>query len=71
MNFQLLNAKIVSLGITKTALAKKLGLSKNGLYLKLNGTNDFTRGEVEILCDVLQIDDLEEKEAIFFAPNVD
>ncbi|NLM14883.1 MAG: hypothetical protein GX218_03390 [Clostridiaceae bacterium] len=66
MDLDRLNVLIVETGITKVALAKHLGITPQGLYLKLKGTNDFTRREVSILCDVLRITDLKEKEAIFF-----
>lgn len=67
MDLQRLNKIIEDSGITKVALAKKLRLSPQGLYFKLNGKNDFTREEVGILCDVLRITDLAQKEAIFFS----
>lgn len=71
MDLNKLNEIIKDSGITKVALAKKLNLSHQGLYSKLNGDSDFTRGEVEKLCHVLHIDDLELKESVFFNSKVD
>lgn len=71
MDLDRLNTLILESGVTKTHIAKALGLSLQGLYNKLKGENDFTRGEVVILCDVLHIEDVHEKEAIFFAKKVD
>lgn len=66
MNLTALNRKIEASGLTKTHIAKQMGLSLQGLLNKLNGKTDFTRKEVNVLCEVLNITDLEEKESIFF-----
>lgn len=66
MNLTALNRKIEASGLTKTHIAKQMGLSLQGLLNKLNGKTDFTRKEVNVLCQILDITDLEEKESIFF-----
>lgn len=67
MDLEALNEKIDESGKSKVYLAKKLGITTQGFYNKLNGKNDFTRKEVEILCDELPIETLREKENIFFS----
>lgn len=71
MNLKALNDKIEASGLKKVYIAKQLNLSLQGLLNKLSGKFDFTREEVNILCDVLDITDLEEKEHIFFTQQVD
>lgn len=68
---KLLDQLIEESGKTKTFLAKQCHLSSQGFYLKRMGINQFTSGEITILCRELNIDDLELKEAVFFAPEVD
>jgi len=68
---KLLKEKIRASGYKLNFLAEKMGLSRQGLYLKINNTNEFTTGEVETLCELLGIDSLEERSAIFFAKAVD
>lgn len=67
MDHALLNRKIEESGITKVYLAKKLGITPQGLYNKLSGIYDWRRSEVETLCEVLHIDDADERSRIFFA----
>lgn len=71
MNLKALNDKIEASGLKKIYIAKRLNLSLQGLLNKLSGKTDFTREEVTILCDVLNIIDLEEKEYIFFTKEVE
>lgn len=71
MNFEELERLIRESGKTKTFIAAKLGISQQALYNKLNGKSDFTRNEVEILCNELHISSLEQKENVFFNNNVD
>ena len=67
----LLKAKIKGSGLKIAYIAEQMGLSRYGLYLKINGENEFTVGEVQCLCNLLRIDSLEEREDIFFAQKVD
>ncbi len=61
-----LRAKIEESGITITKLAEKLGLSREGLYLKLNGTTEFKASEIVLLREILRLTK-EEQERFFFA----
>lgn len=69
-NTELLEEYIKQSGYKKSHIAKVIGLSPYGMALKINNTNEFTIGEVKGLCELLGID-LEEKERIFFAEEVD
>lgn len=66
-NTALLKAKIESLGLKYTYIAKCLGLSDHGLAKKINNLTEFKATEIQNLCEVLRISELEEKEQIFFA----
>ena len=48
-------------------VAEKLGISRAGWYRKLNGKSPFTAEQIQIMCDILHITSLREKEDIFFA----
>ena len=58
-------------GYKLSFVAAKLGLTRNGLMNKINNITDFTIPEVQKLCKLLHIQNLEEIEAIFFALDVD
>lgn len=66
-NVKLLEAKIEKSGLKKRFLQEKLGVSKQGFYNLCKGKTQFRTEQVNILCKELNITDLEEKEAIFFA----
>lgn len=70
MDLNYLNSKIEEIKIPKKAIAKKIGKSRQTLYLKLNGLREFKTSEIEKLCDVLRLTD-DEKSRIFFADRVD
>lgn len=70
-NSELLKAKIKQCGISKGHICKKLDLSYGSLKKKLDGVVDFRLGEVETICNVLNINTMEEKNDIFFASNVE
>ena len=67
---KLLEALINKKGIKKGKIAEKLNVSYNTLKRKINNEAPFNASEITIMCDVLQIESLREKEAIFFAVNV-
>ena len=69
-NYELLNEKIRLSGKKKEYLAKCLGLSRQGFRNCCKGLSEFKAGQVQILCDELGINELAEKEAIFFAQIV-
>lgn len=70
-NTTLLEEKIIKSGLKKSYIAKAMGLSPYGLALKIQNINEFKASEIEKMCILLGIDDLEERCAIFFASKVD
>ena len=67
----LLKARIQKSGYKIGYIADQMGLSRQGLYHKINDRHEFTTGEVQKLCELLGIDTLEERSNIFFADKVD
>lgn len=70
-NTVLLEEKISQSGLRKKFLAERMGLSPYGLANKISGKTDFKTEEVAIICGLLKITSLKEKEEIFFASKVD
>lgn len=70
MNLSLLAKKIDDSGLTKTAIAEGLGLTRQGLYNKLEGKNEFTGSELKRLSTLLSLNE-QDKNDIFFADYVD
>lgn len=67
-NTELLEEKIAESGYKKSYIAKAIGLkSVYGLTKKIRNENEFKAKEINALCDLLNIDSLDEKERIFFA----
>lgn len=66
-----LKEKIEERGLKLGFIAEKLGISYHWLKKKVDGEVSFKAYEIQIMCDLLSIDDLQEKEAIFFAPDVE
>lgn len=62
-----LKAQMTLLGITAKDLAKELDINEATFYRKLQRDGDFTRKEINILIQVLQIENPEE---IFFAEEL-
>lgn len=58
-------------GLRKGFIAEKLGITTYGFQKKVENKTQFKAGEIKILCDLLSIESLEEKERIFFATEVD
>lgn len=58
-------------GLTKSYIAGKLGISLYSFQMKRENKRQFTAEQIKILCEVLNIKSLREKERIFFANNVD
>jgi transcriptional regulator with XRE-family HTH domain len=63
--------KIEEKGLKLNYIARKLGVTPYGLSLKLNNQNEFKSSEISIMCDILGITDLKEKESLFFSQTVD
>lgn len=70
-NSALLKRKIQECGLKKGYLVEKLNTSYKWLGKKINNEKDFTASEIDMLCELLNISDLEEKDRIFFAKNVE
>ena len=66
-NVALLDEKIKASGKKKSYLAAKLGLSRAGFRNLCLGKSEFRTGQVQILCEELNIEDADEKLAIFIA----
>lgn len=66
-NTKLLENKIAESGKKKSYLAQKIGLSTAGLRNCITNRAEFRARHIEILCVELNITNLKEKEAIFFA----
>ena len=62
-----LNRIIEQSGLKKRFIAETMGLSPYGLSLKINNINEFKTGEIERLCDIRRIEDVNDRDAIFFA----
>ena len=55
--FGKLRGKMAEVGITQSALANSMGLSRASLSLKMNGKREFTLTELKIIVKLLNIDD--------------
>lgn len=66
-NVVVLKEKVRNSGLRNTFIADKLGISRAGWYRKLNGESPFTAEQIQIMCELLHITSLREKEDIFFA----
>lgn len=67
----LLKERISRSGLKLGYIAQCMGLSRMGLYNKINNRRPFNQYEIEALCQLLQISSAQEKVAIFFTPHVD
>lgn len=70
-NTNLLKLKIRDSGLKLFNISKKMGISRQTLWKKINNKVAFDQYEIEKLCVILNITDLYEKERIFFAKVVD
>ena len=66
-NTELLERKIAESGKKKGYLAEKCGLSRTGFNNCVKNRAEFKTSHVKILCYELNITDLAEKEAVFYA----
>lgn len=62
----LLRRKIKDSGITVTAVADKIGVTRETLYNRLNGESEFKASEIACLTDMLRLKKAEQ-DAIFFS----
>lgn len=70
-NTTLLKEYIDRSGLKLNFIAQAIGLSRSGFHKKVNNQAAFNQYEIESLCNVLGIKALRDKEAVFFAKNVD
>ena len=66
-----LNEAIKISGLKKGFIAEKLGISRFAFQKKETNVTQFKVGEIDVLCKLLGITSLKEKDRIFFAKNVD
>lgn len=70
MNNELLREVIKDSGVKVTALADKIGISRQSLYMKINGERSFDQGEIMAIKTNLHLTD-EQFMQIFFNDDVD
>ena len=58
-------------GLTKKQIAKSIGISDTGLIRKIKNHSEFKANEIEKLCSLLHLSDLEQLKQIFFPQIVD
>lgn len=62
----MLNNVISESGITITAIARKLGITREGFYKKLNNETEFKASEIKSMQDILNLSN-RKRDEIFFA----
>lgn len=70
-NSALLKKKIKESGVKLGFIVEKLNTSYLWLNKKIENEQDFKAWEIQTLCEILGINDLAEKDRIFFAKNVE
>lgn len=65
-NCELLKKKINDCGVRKGYICSVLDISYGSLKKKLDGIVEFKLSEVDLLCEILHIKSLREKNDIFF-----
>ena len=66
-NTKLLNELIQQSGLKKAYIAEKIGVTPVGFSNLISGKAEFKASQINKMCDLLGIEDLELKEAVFFA----
>lgn len=66
-NVELLDKKIKENGLRTSYIVEKLGISRAGWYRKRKGLSPLNAEQIQILCNILHITSLREKEDIFFS----
>ncbi len=66
----LLNEEIVDSGITITAIARKLGITREGLYKKINNETEFKASEILSMQKILNLTN-KKRDSIFFSNKVE
>lgn len=62
MNSKRLKGKISEIGISFSFIARKLGISRQAFYLKLNGRIPFKKSEIEEIIKILRLTDEEKQD---------
>ncbi len=62
---ELLISKIEEYGFTRIGIAKRMKLSRQGLWKKIHNHSEFKQSEIEILSRLLQLDSEMEKRIFF------
>lgn len=70
-NADMLRDKISGSGLKIGFIADFMGISRQTLWKKINNKRPFNQYEIEKLCEILRLFDVTERDAIFFARNVD
>ena len=70
-NTKLLKSWIKKSGLKQEYIADKLHLSSYGFARKRDNLSTFNAAEIDVLCDLLGIQSLEDRFSIFFAKDVD
>lgn len=70
VNNELLVSKMNASGLSRSEIAERLGITRQGLYNKLSGTNEFKSSEIRLLSEILMLSP-QERDLIFFADCVD
>lgn len=70
-NTKLLLEWIEKSGYKRGYIAKQLGISTYSLQLKVENRSEFKPSEINVLCKLLNITALRDKDRIFFAKEVE
>lgn len=70
-NTALLKKKIAERGVKIGFLVEKLNTSYHWLNQKIENKKDFKAWEIIAMCEALEITDINERDRIFFAKNVE
>lgn len=65
-----LSDEITDSGMTITAIAKKIGITREGFYKKLNNETEFKASEISALQKILRLSN-RKRDEIFFAKEVE
>lgn len=65
-NTELLREYIDKSGLKIQYLADKIGISRASLWQKITNKTEFKASEIQILCDLLEINSLREQRNVFF-----
>lgn len=65
VNTELLQKKIDDSGLKRSFIAAKLGRSRQALDDKIKGRTEFLPSEIRVLCELLRIENDDERRQIF------